>query len=428
MHSRRLHVMLSRESTTPRRPPMPVSIRRASCLVLSLVLLLVAAANAPAGGLYLNEFGTPSMGASGAGVNAIANDASTAFHNMAGMVRLKRTELMITGGLALVDVKFDAASDTPVPGGDGGNAGSLAPLLGTFLVHQVSDDVWAGLSVVSVSAALLDFKDDWAGRYQVKDIDIFTISMIPSVAVRMDDGLSLGASLNVLYGKLEQTLAAPPPGGKGEVELDGDDWQVGFSLGALYEVNERTRLGLIYTSQIEPEFSGDLEIDADPLGGEVEAGVDAKILFPQTLRLSVYHDLNEEIALLGTLAWENWGAFDDVTLSVERGDAELPRDWDDVWKLAVGVRYRVSDDWTLMTGVAYDTSPTGRRKRTADMPIDRQIRVSVGAQYELNETTTIGAAFTYADFGDADIDGSLLKGKFESNTAYMLGFNVSFRF
>ena len=93
---------------------------RAVVLALTLLILIAfAAPTARAGGLYLNEFGTPSMGVSGAGANATANDASTAFHNPAGMVRLKKSELMITGGLAYADLEFDPASDTPIGGGDG---------------------------------------------------------------------------------------------------------------------------------------------------------------------------------------------------------------------------------------------------------------------------------------------------------------------
>ena len=41
-----------------------------------------------AGGLYISEFGTPSMGVAAAGSQAVASDASTAFHNPAGMTRL----------------------------------------------------------------------------------------------------------------------------------------------------------------------------------------------------------------------------------------------------------------------------------------------------------------------------------------------------
>jgi long-chain fatty acid transport protein len=79
-----------------------------------------------AGGLYINEFGTPSMGVAGAGANAVANDASTSFHNAAGMTRIKGNELMGTGGLIYSTVKFDPDADTPIPGGNGGDAGGLA--------------------------------------------------------------------------------------------------------------------------------------------------------------------------------------------------------------------------------------------------------------------------------------------------------------
>ena len=52
-----------------------------------------------AGGLYLQEFATPSMGVASAGAEAVCTDASTSFHNPAGMTRLKDNEFMLTGGL-----------------------------------------------------------------------------------------------------------------------------------------------------------------------------------------------------------------------------------------------------------------------------------------------------------------------------------------
>lgn len=57
-------------------------------LVLFSIFFLVLPCISLAGGLYINEFGTPSMGTAGAGTNAVAIDASTAFHNPAGMTRI----------------------------------------------------------------------------------------------------------------------------------------------------------------------------------------------------------------------------------------------------------------------------------------------------------------------------------------------------
>jgi long-chain fatty acid transport protein len=47
-----------------------------------------------AGGLYINEFGIPSMGVASAGAQAVASDASTSFHNPAGMTRLNGLEIL----------------------------------------------------------------------------------------------------------------------------------------------------------------------------------------------------------------------------------------------------------------------------------------------------------------------------------------------
>jgi long-subunit fatty acid transport protein len=54
-------------------------------ILMALTALTGSHASALAGGLYLNEFATPSMGTAGAGQEAYAHDASTSFahHNPA---------------------------------------------------------------------------------------------------------------------------------------------------------------------------------------------------------------------------------------------------------------------------------------------------------------------------------------------------------
>ena len=79
------------------------------------------------------------MGVADAGANAVASDASTSFHNAAGMTRIKGKELMATAGLLNATVKFDPDEDTPIPGGDGGNTGGPDPIIGGFYVHSLSD-------------------------------------------------------------------------------------------------------------------------------------------------------------------------------------------------------------------------------------------------------------------------------------------------
>ena len=379
-----------------------------------------------AGGLYLNEFGTPSMGVAGAGANAVASDASTSFHNAAGMTRIKGTELMGTAGLLNATVKFDPDSDTPIPGGDGGDAGGPAPIVGGFFVHSLSDKWKLGANLITISGAVLDYDDDWIGRYLNTEVKLLTMTFYPSIAYRVNNWLSLGGGPQVMYANLEIKAKAPPPNGIGEVKIDGDDFAYGFGLGALFEVSDRTRFGIAYQSEIELEFGGDVKFS----GGAVnaDAGVDTKIPLAQFIKVSGYHELNDRWALLGTVGWEDWSAFKEVNISTGRGSQKIPRDWHDTWKFAAGVHFRPVDKWLLQLGFSYDSSPVDSDDRTPDMPIDRQVRYATGAQYQWSDRLSTGAQFVYADYGKAKIDNDLLKGDYKRNDIFFFALNANWKF
>jgi long-subunit fatty acid transport protein len=72
--------------------------------------------------------------------------------------------------------------------------------------------------------------------------------------------------------------------------------------------------------------------------------------------------------------------------------AAIPRNWDDTYHYSIGVHYNPTEQWLLQTGFTYDSSPVDSEDRTADMPIDRQLRYAVGAQYQISETITFGGA------------------------------------
>ena len=393
-------------------------------VVLFSTMFLITPCVSTAGGLYINEFGTPSMGVAGAGANAVASDASTSFHNPAGMTRIDGNELMGTAGLLYATVKFDPDADTPIPGGNGGEAGGPAPIIGGFYVHSLSDKWKLGVNLITITGAVLDYDDDWAGRYLNTDLTLLTMTFFPSIAYRVNNWLSLGGGPQIMYADLEMKAKAPPPNGNGEVKIDGDDVAFGFGLGALFEVSERTRFGVVYQSEIEPEFSGDVKIS--PLG--LEVGTDTKITLAQFIRVSGYHELNDRWALLGSVGWEDWSAFKDINISTGRGSQKIPRNWDDTWKFAAGVHFRPVEKWLLQLGFAYDTSPVDSDDRTPDMPIDRQIRYATGAQYQWSEKLSVGGQFVYADYGDAKIKNDLLKGEYDRNDIFFFALNANWKF
>jgi len=396
--------------------------------IFVIVCMLLPAFTGPAwsGGLYISEFGTPSMGVASAGSQAVASDASTAFHNPAGMTRISGKELMLTGGVLYSTVKFDPDDNTPIAGNNGGDAGGPAPILGQFYVHSLTDRLKLGANIISITGAVLDYDDDWTGRYLNTDVTLITITLNPTLAYRFTDWLSVGGGPQIMYADLEMKLKAPPPAGTGKVKIDGNDIAYGFDIGAMVELSERTRLGIVYQSEIEPEFSGDIKLS----GGAVnaDAGTDTKITLAQFVRASIYHELNDKWALLGSIGWEDWSAFDNINISTGQGSQKIPRNWDDTYKFAAGVHYRPVDQWLLQLGFAYDTSPVDADDRTPDMPIDRQIRYAFGAQYTWSENVSVGGQFVYADYGDAEIKNNLLIGDYERNDLFFFALNANWKF
>ncbi len=396
---------------------------------LGLMLLAGGYSVAAAGGLYLNEFATPSMGVAGAGQEAVANDASTnfAFHNPAGMTRLDGHSISLGAGLLVGKTEFDTDSDTPFSGGDGGDQAGFAPLLGSHGVLSVTDDLRLGMSVFSISGAALDPNDSWAGRFSLQKIELLTLTANPSVAYRVNDWLSLGAGATVMYADIDYELAAPP-GGAGKVKVDGDDFAFGYNFGVLLELSPHTRVGVTYVSKVEPDFSGDLKID--PAGGPAfSTSSDLELTFPQLVRVGAYHELNDQWAVLGTVGWEDWSDFDELLVSTQMGSAGIATEWRDTYHFSGGVHYRPTQDWLLQAGITYDTSPVSDGNRTAYLPMDRQIRYAVGAQYQWNERMNVGGAFEYIDLGDAKIDDpTILTGEYKTNRIFMFALNLSYQF
>ena len=66
----------------------------------------------------------------------------------------------------------------------------------------------------------------------------------------------------------------------------------------------------------------------------------------------------------------------------------------------------VGFNWLLMFGTSYVTSAVDDQDRTPDLPVDEQFRLAAGCEYQLGETWTFGANYTFAWLGDNQIDQS----------------------
>ena len=391
----------------------------------------VAVGQVFAGGLIAYEVGTADVGLASAGYNARAQDASTVFTNPAGMTRLEGTQLLAAGQLDYGKTKFSIGTGTsPELGTDsGGNAfGSDGWFLGGggFFSYSASPQLKLGFAMTGNFGAPLEYDDNWVGRYYVQKATMLGLSFLPSIAYKATDKLSLGASVNAMYGIYKNQVAinipdALRPGGfvpirreatDAQLKLDDNTWGWGVNLGLLYEFTPATRLGLTWNSQVDLDFSAPAEFsNLGQLGatlqnaGLLNATVNVGIKVPQQAMGSIFHQVNPQWALLGSVGWQQWSKFGQVQLGIDNTanptSLTTSLNFDDTWHFAAGAQYRLSDPWLLNFGIAYDTGFQSGNVSPL-LPANSAWRFGVGGQHQVSKTFFWGIAAEYLYGGTLD--------------------------
>jgi long-chain fatty acid transport protein len=408
-------------------------------LIFASSASLIMLSSASAGGLYLREFGQPSQGTAGSGSNVLAEDASTAFENPAGVFNLESdSEWMATGIVLYTSTEFSQDSNNDVTGGNGGDAGGF--LAGGALFHaRKLDDKWGlTFSLNSVAGSALDYDDNFVGRYTGDEVQLLTVSLLSNIAYKVNDELAIAAGPVILYGQLDLEAAIPPltdlpnfqDDGRAKIE-DGDDYDVALGASALWQATDDWRFSLWYLGENDLRFNSELElrlpsgVTADNIGADVE------ITFPQTLAASAMYEVNNKLSLTARLGWEDWSALESVPVSTNAVGASIPLNWDDVWSLGLGFRYKTGNSWTYYGGIAYDSDPTKPEDRIAILPADRQIRLATGFTYDIDDKKEIGGTLTYIDLGNARTNkatsGGQFSGDYSTNEIFVLGVNFGWR-
>lgn len=405
-----------------------------------------------AGGMITYEINSPGTGSASAGWAALAQDASTAFTNPAGMTRLKQSQLLVGAQPVIITADFSAGSGTRVLGGGDPDAGAgvTLPSMGGYYVHSVSDRFKLGISSLSYFGAGLDYGNDWVGRYRVEKTAFLTASLAPSVAYRVNDWLSVGALFNVMLGYMKSETAINNAFERipdGQLKYKDTDFGFGGGAGILIEPTPCTRIGVMYYSPVELSFNDAPSFDGlGPILGRLLArrgvigrNLEMSFTVPQWVMVSGYQQVTDRLALMANFGWQNWSRFGDVdiALQVESGaqrDVTANLRMKDTWHGAIGAQYRIARPWLLSVGFAYDSSPFSTANRTPSMPLDRTLRYAAGIQYDCSQRLTVGLAYEFMDFGSAKIDkaggpfvGSLV-GDYDSYNANIVNLNVIYKF
>lgn len=486
----------------------PNQILRVSWLVVLLCPLV-----AEGGSFSLNEQSVSGLGTAYAGGAAQAGDASTLYFNPAGIVLLDQGELQLGAQLIIPRATFSNQDSRyvlpgtpfdglPLTGGNGGDASGPHVIPNFYLTQPVFrntryGDLSVGLGVSVPFGLETDYEPGWVGRYQALRTKLTTFDIQPTVAYRFLDRISLGAGLDIqrasarltqsidfglaaqpllgaFYAGLPAALAAqnvPPPligptiaatqqayanagflpGGRdGVAEVTGDDWSLGFTLGALLEYRkggddsffQEGRFGVSYRSGIDHTLTGRGEFRGVPLitapGAPVQFPVpgalqgvffnqnaSAQLDLPDILHFSIYQRVAHQFGLMGDIAWTHWSRLQTVPIVFENPGTPanvLDINYDDALRYSIGLEWYATQRLTWRIGFAYDETPIqGPVFRTPRIPDNNRYFLSTGFKWSVTHCMDIDLAYAHLFVEQPNVDllldaqGHLLRGNYDAS-------------
>jgi long-chain fatty acid transport protein len=226
-----------------------------------LVLALVAALPrlAHAGGFEILEQSTSGVGTAGAQA-ARAEDPSAVFYNPAGMAFQRGF-----GGLAGANIIHADTAIKPNPPSSSGDSITTTAQPYAYGVQRLGSRFAVGLGGFANFGQLQDYPGNFSGRFLGRYINITTLTIDPSFAVRPFPWLAIGIGLDIMPASIEIKRALNFGGGEGTLHDSMTATGVGGNLGLLVRiVPQYLTFGFTYRSAMKLDFSGKASIDTPP--------------------------------------------------------------------------------------------------------------------------------------------------------------------
>jgi long-chain fatty acid transport protein len=383
----------------------------------TLALTLPAALPAHASGFGLREGSADWLGNAFAGGEAKAYDASTVWANPAGMALLDSNEFDGAASMIAPSIRFSGSASNPLTatstsGVQGGNGIAPAASGALFGVMVLSPNWRVGFSVNAPFGERISYPADFLGRYQSLVSNITDMNFGVAVSYKINDQLSIGGGPNFDYfqARLTQNLNVPTlsalTGQDPVADIHGNSLGVGYNLGALYKLDDATRIGIDYRSRIRHDITGAQSISIPAiyslyspqtvaLLSAANSRATTSITLPDSVGVGIYHQITPAWAVLGSVEWTHWALFNtlNVTATNGSGNTVINENWRNTWYAGVGTNYQLTDKLMLQAGFAYDQSPVTNGNRTTRVPDADHYDLGFGAQYQLLPDAKVELAY-----------------------------------
>ncbi len=396
-------------------------------------------------GFQVSEHSASGLGRAFAGEAAIGDNAASLARNPALMATFDSAQLAVVGIYVAPDIRVKGV-DIPNHNPSVLDADDIAPaqfVPAMYYIQPLNDTFAAGLAIYSNYGTGTEFEDDYAGGAAAGTTRIMTININPNLSLRVNEYLSFGAGVSLVYADAELkrnagllALYSDPvynvTPGTNVAKMEGDGYGFGWNAGALLELNQNHRIGVSYkatvTSELEGDFTG-LTSNNTKVTGELELNL------PSILEISGYHKLTDKFAMSYSWQYVTWSDFEEIkaesSACSEGVCIDKKEHFEDASRYAIGAEYYASDAITLRAGYAFDEQAgattlsipdTDRQWYTAGMTL----KSSYALSFDLGAAFVAGEEVTF----DEDMNSELpLKATLTSSgDAYIYSAQMNYRF
>ncbi len=391
----------------------------------TMLSMLLCAGSAQAAGFALYETSARGVAMGGALIGG-TDDASTLYHNPSAMTEIEGGNLLF--GLSLIHPGMDIDLSLPGVGTRRFNPDDKwFPPPHAYLVKQLNEDWWLGLGLYAPFGLGVEHDRDWPARYNSVETKITTLDFNPNLAYKVNDRLSLAAGLQVMW--LDLNLTRVVPQAEQLLDIEGDSIGLGATASLHYRLTDDLSLGLTYISEVKQSVEGDAK-----LGNMSSLDVEGDVTLPASYSIGMNYTGIEKWNFGVIASYIGWSSYDELVMDFSPPLlGQVPRsvskkDWDDVWRVGFGAEYRLDEKTTLQAGYVFDQDPVPVEHADYLLPPGDRNIVSLGMGRKVSDHWTLNASYAYLMLRDVTLPARPAEGvfptKFNNGDAHIVSISA----
>lgn len=355
-----------------------------------------------AGGYQLNMQGIRQLAMGGSGT-ALAWSADVMFYNPAALSHLNVWQASVSALGIIPTVQYVQGNYA---------ARSQQQIFTPFNVYVggplrfTNNRLSFGVGIYTPFGSGLKWDDNWSGRYVTQEIALQTIFAQPTFSYKFSDNFSIGAGYVFAYGDVKLRRAIPitdANGNDGTALLKAKAFGHGFNAGIHSKLSRRLQVGLDYRWGINMNAKdGSAAFNVAPALADSfpNTSFTTKLPLPQVATLGIGYRISQALTLQADVNFTGWYTYDSLRFDFAENTEQLedirsPRNYKNSFSYRLGANYAFNQQFALMAGGAWDSSPVQDGFVTPDLPDADRLVLTCGFSFRPYEKITICGAVEY---------------------------------